>query len=576
MHFNFRFQNPNKHFIEISTEIIIKDLKPFTLELATWRPGRYEKQNYAKNIVFFQIYDKYKNPIPFKKLNTNQWEISPIKLDIIFISYFYYAKEPNAGGSWFKHDLIYINFINLLLYNPQNYLTEPCSVDLYFNQNYEFDTALKFIKYDNKLTLFSNSFLELADSPFLAAQKLIKIIFNINSTQFCLTFFGNINPNLSKISSDFEAFILEQMYLFESFPEYYYHFQFIIPPFEKYHGVEHSKGTVIVLGPDSEFESYDFYKSLLGISSHELFHAWNICKIRPKNLLPYNFSKAQYFPEGFIVEGVTTYYGDLMLLKSGVWSFDEFAVEFSKSIQNHLHNNAKLTVSLLDSQTDLWTDGYQISHPFRKISIYDKGSIIAFILDIYIRKATQNNGSLNDVLRIMWNNFGKKSIGYNIDDYLKIAENVSGLDLTNYYNNFIAGTVNIIPELNSCFDYLGLKLNLNCSFITHQSKFGLKVNINGIITEISEKSEAYFKLDVGDKILKFNDEFYDFHTFNSFESEILILTIERLGELFSFKLYDSNEVCFPFISISINEFITSEQKENFSDFCVNHKKLMKF
>src|SRR3989304_7536298 len=108
--------------------------------------------------------------------------------------------------------------------------------------------------------------------------------------------------------------------MMKDFPFETYHFFFQILPTKFYHGVEHLNSTVIALGPSYNLMKGDLYEDLLGVSSHELFHAWNIKNIRPKEMHPYDYTKENYSKLGYVCEGVTTYYGDLFLYRSGVYS----------------------------------------------------------------------------------------------------------------------------------------------------------------------------------------------------------------------------------------------------------------
>ena len=100
--------------------------------------------------------------------------------------------------------------------------------------------------------------------------------------------------------------------MMKGFPTEDYHFLYQFLPYQAYHGVEHYNSTVIALGPaDQVIEDSGLYYEFLGVSSHELFHTWNIIRIRPQEMMPYDYTRENYFPTGFLAEGATTYYGDL-------------------------------------------------------------------------------------------------------------------------------------------------------------------------------------------------------------------------------------------------------------------------
>lgn len=176
------------------------------------------------------------------------------------------------------------------------------------------------------------------------------------------------------------------MELFGSFPSSAYHFIFQILPHRFYHGVEHTESTVIALGPAYMLMEGDTYNDFLGISCHELFHAWNIKAIRPAEMLPYDFTKENYSRLGFVTEGVTTYYGDYLLFRSSVWGEEDFWPAFNERMDHHFESHARYFQPVSEASFDSWLDGYVLGAPHRKTSIYHEGCLLAFVTDIFIRK----------------------------------------------------------------------------------------------------------------------------------------------------------------------------------------------
>lgn len=558
------FPQPQKHLIAVSFVFENNEIFPVKIQLPVWRPGRYELQQYAKNIIEFSVKDAKNNAIKFKNIEPNTWEIYPTEKGEIQVQYLYFAKQLDAGGSWVTTQLIYLNFINFLVYKLDNQDNIETEIKLITPKEYQISCALPIEKSEKYCLIKAENYLELVDSPFLAAEKIQTIDIELNNKHFYLDFWGKITLDEAKIKAHFTAFISEQINFFGNFPEKSYRFQFLIPSFEVYHGVEHRASTVIMLGKDVDFEKEYFYKNLLGISSHELFHTWNICKIRPKNLLPYNLSKPQYFSEGFVAEGVTTYYGDLILIRSGVWNFEDYAKEFALNIKNHLQNPAKNKATFLDIEIGLWVDGYKKTQPFRKISIYDKGAIAAFILDIKIRMHTQNKASLDDVMLDLWQNFGKLNLGYTTKNYIELAEKWCGHSLQKYVDEIIEGAVNTENYLAACFDYLGLELHFYPSQNTLQNHFGIKTDTNFLITDLAISSPGDKHLDIDDKLKSINNQAITKDLLNQFQSDQMIeIEVERCGELLKKRLVRDGSNYFHDISIKQKENRNEEQILNY-------------
>src|SRR5437762_8327636 len=167
----------------------------------------------------------------------------------------------------------------------------------------------------------------------------------------------------------------------------------------------------------------EFYVDFIGVVSHELFHVWNVKTIRPAEMTPYDYTKENYSRLGFVYEGVTTYYGDLFLVRSGVYSISQFFAELNVRIQKHFDNYGRFNLSVADSSFDTWLDGYTPGIPNRKTSIYDEGCLIALMTDLLIRRYTQNKKSLDDVMKTLYFDFAKLHHGYAEHDYTKVVEN---------------------------------------------------------------------------------------------------------------------------------------------------------
>jgi predicted metalloprotease with PDZ domain len=185
------------------------------------------------------------------------------------------------------------------------------------------------------------------------------------------------------------------------------------------------------------------YLDLLGLASHELFHAWNIAKIRPKELLPYDYTKENYFTTCFVAEGFTTYFGDRTLYDSGVFSSEQYKHELETTFKRHFYDSDHASQSLLESSFDLWVDGYEKGTPNKKVSVYHKGAIATLILDAMIRRKFSNKKSMENVMQKLYLEFGNLNKGYSYEDIKRICEEVFEGDLSTYFKNVIEGNTPI-------------------------------------------------------------------------------------------------------------------------------------
>ncbi|QKZ15405.1 M61 family metallopeptidase [Spirosoma sp. KUDC1026] len=451
------------HYIAVEAQLTNITTPTVELQLPAWRPGRYELQHFAKNIQRFAVVDGTGRPLPFWKTTKDRWLVEMGGATELMVHYNYYALLPtpnllNAGSSFISDTLLYVNPVNLCLY-AEGRIDDPCTLELAIPDTWTVACGLKQV---NTRTWQADDFYELVDCPLIAAPVMQHVEYSVGDTLFHVWIQGGRRTNgdptfdADRIIQDFTRFSEKQLALFGEFPERDYHFLTIILPVAYYHGVEHRNSTMLVLGPNDEGEG--LYQDLLGVASHELFHAWNIIRIRPTELLPYDFTKENYFPTCFVAEGVTTYYGDLMLRQSGVFDDAAYLKELQVLFKRHFESNGRAFQSLVESSWDLWLDGYEKGVPDRKVSVYHKGAIAALILDLHIRQLTNHTHSLDDVMRQMWQQFGKPFKGYTLGDYREETEAVAGESLGWYYDLCIFGNQPLEMTLNSYLAWVGLQV----------------------------------------------------------------------------------------------------------------------
>lgn len=556
IHYKLTSQNPSSHYIDVEITIDTINTSTLELQLPAWRPGRYELGNFAKNIKRFEAFDEATNSLLIKKSSKDLWQIETNQSKKIRVTYSYHTTEINAGNCFVDETQLYVNPVHLCMYVPQR-MDEQHIVELQIPTSYKVASSLPNV--NNILT--AQSFDELADSPVIASSKLQSDFFEVNGIKFWLHFNGECKPDWHKIKIDFTKFTETQIRFWGGFPVEEYHYLFQILPHKFYHGVEHQKSTVIALGAGYNINNGITYENLLGVSSHELFHTWNVKYIRPTEMLPYDFTKENYARTGFVYEGFTTYYGDVMLLTSGVFTTQQYFETLEERLQKHFHNYGRFNLSVANSSFDTWLDGYVPGAPYRKTSIYDEGNLIAFMLDVLIMKHTHNAKGLKDVCRVLYNNFGKQNKGYTEQDVLTICEEVAETSLQAFFNNYVYGTKNYETQLNECFDYLGIETQHMPSNLVSESLYGFKTTDflnNKKVSLVAPNSPSWFAgLSIGDEIIAVNaytlkNDFNDWMTY--FKSDdIITLTVSSNQQLKTIELKQQSETYYHMPKLKLKE-----------------------
>jgi predicted metalloprotease with PDZ domain len=499
------YQNSNNHYIDIEFIIDIIDSEKIEVQLPAWRPGRYELGNFAKNVQKWDAYNQKGELLASKKITKDLWEVETNGAAQIHIKYNYFANEINAGSSYLDDKQLYINGVNCFLYLPERQ-NETCELELKVPSTYEVASGLK---QTSKHNFIAKDFHQLVDSPFIASNSLQHFSFDESKVKFNLWFNGECKPDWKKLETDFRKFIKNQIEAFGDFPVKEYHFLFQILPYRTYHGVEHYNSTVISLGPSYDImRTEGWYNELLGVSSHELYHTWNVKQIRPIEMLPYDYSKENYTVMGYLDEGVTTYYGDKFLLTSGVFDWEQYTKTFNQLLDRHFNNFGVNNYSVAQSSFDTWLDGYVKGAPGRKGSIYTEGALIAFMTDIFILKNTNNKKSLNDVMKTLYQDYAKNGKGISDEDYKKVIEEVAGVPYGEIYNNFIHGSKDYTDNLKEALNYIGCDIEIKPTKNFNESNLGFKVRYeNGacLIDNIFPNSLAEQNgLAINDEIIAIN------------------------------------------------------------------------
>ncbi|MDG1238771.1 MAG: hypothetical protein P8N69_07665 [Flavobacteriales bacterium] len=540
MKYIVKFNNAERHYINLELVVDTSKVNSLKMQLPAWRPGRYELGNFAKNIKDFSVLSGDGKTIPFTKKTKDLWQIECAEFAQVNVSYSYYASELNAGSTFLDNNQLYINPVNCMLYNVDDY---GASFEIEFSipSDYHLYSSLKSI---SKNTLYATNFEELADSPIIASNNAQSKSITLNNINFNFCFQGEINIDWNRLLQDFKLFIEYQIQLFGSFPHKDFLFLFQITPYRSYHGVEHHKSTVILLGP-----SYDifknFYSELLGVSSHELYHVWNVKNIRPHEMAPYDFSRENYTQMGYVTEGVTTYMGDRILYESGVFSLNQYFEELQKLFQRHFHNDGRNHYSVAESSWDSWLDGYVAGAPARKVSIYVEGALIALICDAKIRKSTSYKKSLHDVMKSMYKGSDKLS-PYDKKIYKEKLESISKSSFDDVFNNLIYNTLDFSNYLESALEVFGWKYEIEKSK-NWSWQYGFKTKSTSGKVEIEnvlEKSAAYNSpLVFKDQILAVNNFYLENnleHWLEYFKDEDVVLTINRGGRVLELKINKRN------------------------------------
>lgn len=504
MHYRIYYKNTSTQFIYI--ELTVKDINADEtfVRIAAWRPGRYELGNFAKNIRNWKVYDDKDNLLDSHKVERDRWWVNTKGVKTIVVKYEVYGGLLNAGSTYLDEHQLYMNPVNCCCF-VEGRENDKCEMYLDVPDDYQIATGLE-KDAKNKKLISAPNFDQLADRPLIASNTLKHIGFDVSGLKVNLWFQGECKPETVRLTNDFSRFIEEQIESYGEFPEKEYHFLYQITPHKTHHGVEHENSTVCMIGPTFSLFSTG-YDEFLSLSSHEFYHSWNIKKIRPEEMLPYDLTRENYSRLGYVAEGVTTYYGDYMCYRSKVFTMEHFFIALEDLLDKHFHNYGRLHMPVSEASFDTWIDGYEPGIPHRKTSIYTEGALAALMTDIYIIKESGFEYSLDNVMYDLYHEYAKKNRGYTESIYKGLIEKYLGSDYSWFFDKYINGVSDFEPELRKAFGLVGLDFVAEANPQPYEKNLGCKVSEETLkFTHIAPGSPAEKNgIMVGEQIASINN-----------------------------------------------------------------------
>jgi predicted metalloprotease with PDZ domain len=417
--------------------------EPVVFSLPAWRPGRYILQNYAANVQNVRAVDESRSPLPTEWIDLDSWGVDPGNARSVTLEFEYYARTFDAGSSTLTPDVAYFNPVNLL---PWVEGRKDAPVTLTLEAPADWTVATQLARRAGPGHVFAApGYDRLVDSPTIAAPDLVVWDYDVDGVPYHLVFRvvqGELQLGeytREKVLADVARLTEESVAVFgvTPFDEYWHLFQLV--PFPFGHAVEHESSASYVV-QDRIFASADGYDGFLSIIAHEFFHAWNVKRIRPAALWPYEYSTPQLTRLHWVTEGVTSYYEGVLLARAGLLAEEGVYRGLSNDIRALQSSPGRLVTSAELASLTAWHTGYGDGNPNQAISFYLKGSVLGLLLDLTIRDATDGAKGLDDVMRLLWQRHYEQGRGYPEDGFQTAAEEVAGRSLDDFFSRYVAGT----------------------------------------------------------------------------------------------------------------------------------------
>jgi predicted metalloprotease with PDZ domain len=452
-----------------------------TLMMSVWTPGSYLVREYARNIESIAAFDGETNaPLSIRKQDKNSWIVDGFRSETIRVVYSLYCREMSVRTNWIDEEFALINGAATFLTRddametPHVVEIEPIALWPSIVSSLPASDGKQGDELSSCFTRRASSFHELVDNPILMGDIAIHT-FEVNEKKHYFAHLGN-QPgwDLTRAVDDCRKIVAQQHGFWKEVP--YPSYWFINIAAEGRGGLEHDNNTVL-LTDRWTMAKPDSYLDWLGLVSHEFFHTWNVRRLRPKPLQEYDYQNEQYLEELWIAEGITSYFDDLFVLRAGLSTPEEYLGLLNKTINTVEDAPGKLVQSLRDSSWDTWIKLYRPDENTQnsRISYYTKGAIVAFLLDVKLRELSNNQVSLDDVMRQMWISF--RATGYTLADF----ENVVSAKVDWDWKAWFDGHIHRAEQINyqSAYDWLGLErvqgnsveVEIGCEFANRDGRW---------------------------------------------------------------------------------------------------------
>lgn len=450
VHYTVTPSDPHAH--QFTVDLVVTDPDPAgqRLTLPAWIPGSYLIREFAKNIIRIAAFDDH-GDVPLTKLGKDTWAAAPAR-GALRVRIVVYAWDLSVRMAHLDQNHGYFNGTSLFLRvhgkegEPHSVTVQPGAAPAV--QDWTVHTTLPRTSGGDHAygDFLAADYDEVLDHPFEMGTPQV-VSFEACGVPHEMVFTGRVDADLDRIARDVKV-ICETILEFWGGPAPMerYLFQTMVVG-KGYGGLEHRASTSLIcqredlprVGDDRISPGY---RQFLGLCSHEYFHTWNVKRIKPARFTPYDLNTEGHTTLLWAFEGITSYYDDLMLLRSGAIPESDYLELLGKSATRVFRSPGRHLQSLADSSFDAWTKFYrQDENAINAIvSYYTKGALVALALDLRIRRDTGGRHSLDDVMRTLWERHGKTGVGVPEDGIETVAGEVSGLDLTEFFDQAIRGT----------------------------------------------------------------------------------------------------------------------------------------
>ncbi len=489
IHYTIAPKHLAAHLFEVTVSMDQPDPSGQRFMLPTWIPGSYMIREFARHIITLTA-TCGGAPVAIHKMDKTTWLCAPCAANAgpLILCYEVYAWDLSVRAAHLDETHGFFNGTSVfLLPEGVGNRETPCTITISAPAAWRIATSLSKTpelagipehfalkaparsgsQKSSHHYFYASNYDELIDHP-VEMGTFTHATFEACGITHHIAITGKHRADMTRLCADYRRICEAQIRLFEPtshlapFREYWF---LIMVVSDGFGGLEHRSSTALLVGRDDLPFAHvpsmtSGYRKVLSLTSHEYFHSWNVKRIKPAGFIHYDLLNENYTRQLWFFEGFTDYYDDLMLVRAGLITPLEYLEVEAENMGRVLSQSARLKQSVADSSFDTWIKYYRQDEnaPNAIVSYYQKGAMVGMAFDLTIRQRTDGAKSLDDVMRALWNAYGKVNIGVPEFAIETIVETVTGLDLKAFFAEAVYGTRDI--AFAPLFSYVGIDMSM--------------------------------------------------------------------------------------------------------------------
>jgi predicted metalloprotease with PDZ domain len=442
--------DPAAHLFEVRLTVSGPAPEGQVFSMPAWIPGSYMIRDYARNVVAIRAESEGLD-VELKKLDKSRWRAGTVSRPLTLIARIF-AYDLSVRGAHLDTTHAYFNG-PCVFFAVEGQEGAPCELEILPPGNSvatDWRVATSMRRKDAQEYGFGTyealDYAELIDHPVEIGHLSIGE-FEVNGIPHGIAIHGQVRVDMGRLCHDLQTLCEHHVSLLGAPTDMDRYIFLLHAPGSGYGGLEHRWSSSLVCARDSlpargDDSVDEAYRTFLGLVSHEYFHSWNVKRMKPAAFTPYDLSSETYTDLLWVFEGVTSYYDDLALVRSGLIGEKSYLELLGQTITRVLRGSGRLHQSVAESSFDAWTKFYKQDANASNaiVSYYAKGALIALALDLKLRVETDGRISLDDVMKSCWARWGETGTGMPEDGFEAVASEVSGIDLGDFFDATVRGT----------------------------------------------------------------------------------------------------------------------------------------